>query len=320
MEFIGCGALNWDSFFEVKDLSELSYKGKPFLPGREISLSPDEFASLFSFLKKRGEFKVSLPGGSAANTIYALSKWGFKTGFIGAVGEDEAGEKILEALKANGVDTSFVKKGGKTSQALIVIDEKKDRFIAVCPGTAEQLLRSEHFLDFSFECGLLHFSSFASNTGFEFQKSLLKMQIPKISFDPGEIYTAKGKEKISSFLKKTRYLFITQEELELLGESPVHLLEQGIKVVFLKQGKKGASFYQKGLMGRVSAISCRRIKDNTGAGDYFNAGVLAGLKSELSVDRAVELGCRVAALSLADYGSLSLPSKSLFQKLLTLVK
>jgi ribokinase len=35
------------------------------------------------------DFRLS-PGGSAANTIYALAKLGVSTGFIGAVGGDKA--------------------------------------------------------------------------------------------------------------------------------------------------------------------------------------------------------------------------------------
>ena len=31
------------------------------------------------------------PGGSAANTIYGLAKLGVKTGFIGAIGDDDQG-------------------------------------------------------------------------------------------------------------------------------------------------------------------------------------------------------------------------------------
>jgi len=121
-------------------------------------------------------------------------------------------------------------------------------------------------------------------------------------------------------LKKSLYLFITEKELELLGTTPAELLNKGVKTIFLKLGEKGASFYQKRLIGRVSAIRCREIKDNTGAGDYFDAGVLAGLKLGLSIERAVELGCHIAALSLSNYGSLALPSADVFQKLLTLVK
>ena len=35
------------------------------------------------------------PGGSAANTIYGLAKLGVRTGFVGAIGDDEQGETCL---------------------------------------------------------------------------------------------------------------------------------------------------------------------------------------------------------------------------------
>ena len=174
IEFIGCGALNLDTFFEVEDLSNLNFEGIALLPGREISLSSSEFSAFYFFLKKKTTPVACLPGGSSANTIFALSKWGFKTAFVGAVGKDKAGEKILNFLYSSGVNTSFIFKGGTTSQALIVIDKKRDRFIAVSPGTAENLLQPSLLNKLPVKTALFHFSSFASSSGFEFQKSIVE--------------------------------------------------------------------------------------------------------------------------------------------------
>ena len=50
------------------------------------------------------------PGGSAANSIYWLSKLGATTGFIGAVGSDREGEQILEHMEETGTDISRIRK------------------------------------------------------------------------------------------------------------------------------------------------------------------------------------------------------------------
>ena len=326
VDFVGCGALNWDYFFEINDLNSLCYGNYSLVPGREIALSENEFENFFSFLKRKAKLVTSLHGGSSANTIYALAKWGFQTGFIGGVGEDEEGEKILDAFKEKGIDISFVFKKGKTSKAIIIIDKHKNRFIAVCPGSAESFLLEQKskikqslINNFS-KHTIFHFTSFASETGFEFQIDILKALSQKISFDPGEIYALKGKEKLLPFFKKTFLLFITDTELEILNENISTFLEMGINTICLKQGKRGASFYQKGKIGVMSAILVDKVVDNTGAGDYFNAGVLAGLKLKLPMEKALELGCYVASMSLKAYGSLSLPSKREFEKLVSLVK
>ncbi len=44
------------------------------------------------------------PSGSSANTIYGLAKLGLRTGFIGAVGDDDRGREIVGDLKSVEVD------------------------------------------------------------------------------------------------------------------------------------------------------------------------------------------------------------------------
>ena len=42
-DFAGCGALNWDIFFEVEDLSELKIEHLKISPGREVVLERKRF-------------------------------------------------------------------------------------------------------------------------------------------------------------------------------------------------------------------------------------------------------------------------------------
>ncbi|MCX7597139.1 MAG: PfkB family carbohydrate kinase, partial [Fischerella sp.] len=46
------------------------------------------------------------PGGAPANVACALVKLGIPAGFIGCVGEDEAGNELVELLQKTGVDTT----------------------------------------------------------------------------------------------------------------------------------------------------------------------------------------------------------------------
>ncbi|MBU2009680.1 MAG: carbohydrate kinase family protein, partial [Chloroflexi bacterium] len=69
------------------------------------------------------------PGGSAANTIYALARLGVATGFIGAVGDDEEGRRLIADLEGQGVDTSHiaVKPGVPTGTIFGLVDKKGHR-------------------------------------------------------------------------------------------------------------------------------------------------------------------------------------------------
>lgn len=315
---IGCGALNWDIFFEVETIENLRFGEIKLEAGREYLLERRKFLEVYAELKKKAKLVFEGGGGSSANTIYCLAKLGFNTFFLGAVGKDEFGEKVLYELKEVGVETKGIKKGGTTSLALILLDKNKDRTILVSPGTAENFLTFEK--DPFYPLGLYHFSSLASSSGQTYQMTLLQNLPQKISFDPGEIYTSKGKEFLKPFLEKTKYLFLTAKELFQSGYSKETLWERGIWALFLKKGKEGAEVYTKKTNIKSSVFPTKQIVDNTGAGDYFNAGVLAGLLLGLSLDKTLSLGLYMASKSLRDYGRRGLPSKAEFKKFLSRLK
>ncbi len=317
-DFVGCGALNWDIFFEVEDLEVLKEKNIQAIPGGEIALERKEFLGVLNFLEKKGNFLFEGGGGSAANTLYALSLWGFRCSFLGAVGEDSFGKKILEEFSSVNLVSEYIIKKGTTSLALIILSPYRDRFILVSPGDAEKYLPSLLSTKV-LPTGVYHFSSFASKEGRNFQLNLLSKVNP-LCFDPGRIYTALGWEFLLPWLKKTKHLFITEEELSMLDKNPYDLLELGIEKIFLKQGKKGATLVSRDRVITASSLKVERIVDNTGAGDYFNAGVLAGIALGLPDERALNLGIYTAGISLRDYGRRGCLNKKEFQNYVSLLK
>ncbi len=317
-DFIGCGALNWDIFFDTEDLIKIKFESFSFYPGREIIIERKKFFKLLNLLEKKGNFLFECGGGSSANTIYALSCWGFKNAFVGAVGKDNYGEKILYELEKIGVETNFIVKEGETSLALIILDRKKDRFIAVSPGNSEIFIKKIKIDKLSLN-GFFHFSSFASQAGQNFQRRLLKDISFKISFDPGEIYAALGKDFLLPWFKKTQILFLSEYEFKKIGLSFNELFDLGIEKIFLKRGKEGAIFISKEEKIEAPVYPSQKIVDNTGAGDYFNAGVLAALKLGLKNEKALKLGIFSASISLRNYGRKGCLTKEEFQNSINLL-
>ncbi len=312
----GCGALNWDIFFEVPSLEVLQnipsvdFEVKP---GCEVAVSREKFLKVLSELEKHGKRIFSCGGGSSANTIFALSQLGFKTGFIGVCGVDDFGELVLKELSQAKVDLGLVERHGETSLALIVLDASRDRFIIVSPGSAEAQFQKESFLvrakeRLLRERALLHLSSLASQAGQDFQKRLLFELSPKervalfVSFDPGQVYTKKGRNFLLEFLPHVDVFFSTEDELFEAGLNFNEIFNHSVLVLFLKRGKKGAKALTKDFELSQEALLPEKVVDNTGAGDYFNAGVLAGLMFGKTLDKALYLGALLASLSLSDYG------------------
>ena len=72
------------------------------------------------------------PGGAPANVACALVKLGTSAGFIGAVGEDEAGNTLVKLLEDVGVDIMGVQRHSTapTRQVYVVRDLGGDRTFA----------------------------------------------------------------------------------------------------------------------------------------------------------------------------------------------
>ena len=77
-------------------------------------------------------------GGPAATAAVALARLGVEVAFVGAVGDDEAGEAIHAGLAREGVDVSRldVVAGARSPQSTILVGPDGDRTIVHLPGTA----------------------------------------------------------------------------------------------------------------------------------------------------------------------------------------
>lgn len=310
---VGFGALNLDLIFEVKDLKSISSKGSRLEPGKESFGSDEEFASLLEQLKQFGTLKSKSGGGSAANTIVALGRMGFPTKFIGKVGEDEEGNFLLESLKPAQID--MIRRGQKSGVCLVILDRRQDRFLFVRSNANSTLTADEIDFDAIEDISWLHLTSFVGEPPFEAQKVLLNRLDPsvKVSMDPGEIYAEKGLGEILPLIKRCHLLFLTEREVEVLTHQDLHagielLMKAGPSVVVCKQGSRGSHVFTGERDFKVPAIQVE-VVDNTGAGDVYNAGFLAGVFLGRSLEESALFGTVMAAKSVAGYGRERYPTK-----------
>lgn len=296
IEVIGFGALNMDQLHKV---ARILSDGEATVADRILS-----------------------PGGSAANTIYGLAKLGVSTGFIGAVGDDEAGRMLLDDFRSVGVDTGQIRvKGAKTGVTLCLTDKRGQRAIYVSPGANSLVERGDIDIDYIKQARILHLTSFAGERQLELQRQLVE-RIPsavKVSFAPGSIYAARGLEALDPILKRTYVLFLNREEIEVLtGEGfqqGAHsCLGRGCHVVAVTLGKgikrEGATIVcYLATSDREYMIEAKRAKrakktgDTVGAGDAFAAGFLFGLAQDKDLEECGYLGELVAQSSIARPGA-----------------
>jgi ribokinase len=301
---VGFGAMNLDALYQVESV----------LADNETTIKEHQ----------------SLPGGSAANTIYGLAKLGISTSFIGAVGNDKEGELLLQDLREVGVDTSQikVKEHAKTGSVLGLTDSHGNRALYVAAGANSLLAREDISLEHIEQAEITHLSSFVDDLQFELQKWIVSnlLQSVKISFTPGALYAIKGLKALAPLLSKTYLLFLNQNELyQLTGEDVLvgteSCLNQGCHIVAVTLGKGARLEIGKGIGHRtVTAVCYIRDANNeyaiesdsqamvsevdtTGAGDAFATGFLYGLLRGKGLEECGRLGGLVAQFSITKLGA-----------------
>ena len=297
VEIIGLGALNIDHIYRVDHI-------------------PDHEETVVNEAK-------SFPGGSAANTIYALAKLGMKTGYAGVIGDDEEGKRLLRDFQKVGVDTSQIKikTGAKTGSIIYIIERQGKRSICVLPGANSLLTLEDLDLTYLNQAKWLHLSSFAEKKQFKVLAELVDRlgSSTKLSFAPGVLHTAK--DIISPILKRTQILFLNQHEMWHLTAQDVSdgaesCLKQGCHIIVVTLG--GGAELKLGSQ-TINAVAYIRDKekeyfieptgrevieeDKIGTGDAFAAGFLYGLLKGKGIRQCGSLGDIVARFSLTRQGA-----------------
>jgi ribokinase len=313
LDVIGFGALNLDFIYEVDSLDRIA-AGEPELrPGRELDTDAGSFLRIQEKVDRLGRFRVQAPGGSAANTISALSRMGFRTGFIGKVGIDPEGQALLAEMK--GTDLRGVVRGDRSGRCLCILDADRDRFMMLQPNANDNLSEEEVNHGFAGAARYVHLTSFVGEAPFAAQKALVAQMSPAVqmTFDPGEIYARRGLDASRPIIQRCQVIFSTEKEIEALtGEGCVsgsqRLLGMGPSIIACKRGERGVSLFTH--TDRIDLPpEPVEVVDNTGAGDVFNAGFLAGLLLNRPLIECGRFGIRIASRSLRGFGRSHYPNK-----------
>jgi ribokinase len=311
MDVIGFGALNVDLFYEVKSLKPFGIKA-----GSEEASKPT-LDKVLMLLEKTGTLKDKSGGGSAANTVYALSEMGFDTGYIGKVGEGKNGGFLIDSLGS--IDKSKILKSGESGLCIALLDETRDRANLIFPNANDTLNYDEIDIDYAKSAKFLHMTSFVGEIPFEAQIKLAAEldQSTLVSFDPGEIYAKKGLEKLLPILKNCFIIFPTEREIKLMTgkeykEGAEELLKY-VSIVACKRGENGTYTLTRDVEYELSFEKIKPV-DKTGAGDVYAAAFLAGILHEKPLNNCAIFAQKAAAQSIIGYGREKYPDKRFLEE------
>ena len=297
LDIVGFGAMNIDHLYKV---DEIVADGEQSVNGFE-----------------------SLPGGSAANTIYGLAKLGVKAGFVGAIGIDDDGEELIKDFKNVAVDTSQIriKQEVKTGSTICLSDRLGGRAIYVSPGANNLLGPEDIDLAYLNQSQMVHLSSFADDRQFNLQVGVTeKLSISvTVSLAPGMLYVTRGLKALVPLLERAHIVFMNREEIErLTGDGfksgAREIVKSGCRIVVVTLGKG----LDKGKVGMVTAyiydgkeeyevesekVTSKLPLESTGAGDAFAAGFIFGFLRGKRLEECGLLGDIMASFGIRAIGA-----------------
>lgn len=267
------------------------------------------------------------PGGAVFNTAIGLGRLGVQTQFLCGMSSDFLGDILRDALTASGVDHSpspsmvapctvaFVKLVEGQATYAFYDENSAMRTMTVAPAVAAEAL---------FFGGI---SLVGDGCGEAFEALMLREAPARVTMiDPNirpsfiQDVTA-YRTRVDRMMAAADIIKLSDEDLHWMeGEGDLAdlargLVAKGAKLVCITEGSKGVTGYTADHTVFVAAQKAE-VVDTVGAGDTFNAGLLAGLDragcltkarvaalTEDEIHAALTLGARAAAVTVARAGA-----------------
>ena len=253
-----------------------------------------------------GQFVGRLPGGPAANYACAASRLGLKPASLSTVGDDEAGQIIIDGFESFGVATEhvLVKSGVDTHFTVILVEPSGERSIIVVPmydqrysdETLQQALsqvRAMHIMPSNAD-SFVQMAEIARANGV-----LVMIDVEAtIGADMATLKRILGYVDIASFNERG-LTAITGEEATVSGARA--MLDYGPHMAVVTLGKKGALAVTAEQSAQVPGLVVQ-AKDTTGAGDTFNAAFMTATLRQYPLERRLAFANAAAALSVTGMG------------------
>jgi fructokinase len=271
------------------------------------------------------------PGGAVFNTAIALGRLGAPSSFFCGLSRDLFGDMLRDALAASDVGADYaISCDRPCTLAFVKLVEGQASYAFYDTGTALRMLTPEALPQLGADVEALFFGGISlvgEPCGSAFEalavregKTRAVMMDPNIR--PSFITDEAGyRDRLDRMLALSDVVKLSDEDLRwICGEGEIgalarQLLDRGPKVICITEGAKGA----RGVTatGEVHVAAPKvEVADTVGAGDTFNAGVLAALhragvltKPALAqlddrlLTEALELGVRAAAVTVSRPGA-----------------
>jgi adenosine kinase len=271
-------------------------------PGRfRDHILPDKIHMLnVSFLvpQMRREF-----GGCAGNIAYNLKMLGGDAYAMGTIGHDFS--PYAEWMDDNALDRRYLRpiSGAYTAQAYITTDLDDNQITAFHPGAMNHSHENDVPTDAGIRIGIV--APDGRDGMVQHARQFADAGIPFI-FDPGQGLPMFNGEELLDFVSKARWLAVNDYEAQLFVERTGRSLEalaRGLDAVVVTRGAHGSHVYTGGSVIEVPAAKVAGVKDPTGCGDAYRAGLLYGLVNGCDWETTGRIASLMGAIKIEHPGT-----------------
>ena len=256
-----------------------------------------------------GHVKVSF-GGVCRNIAENLARVGVKTEFISILGDDENGKAILEHSKRLGynMENSVLLEGESTPTYMAILNQNGEMESAVVDMDSLNKM-TPSFIDEKREVFENSEYVVVGSDGPELLEYILKKYEGKCKFilDPVSAKKAEGLRHLIKYfhtIKPNRFetealcgfKIETNEDLRKAGR---FFIEQGVKNVFISLDSDGIYYItSEGEEGTLACCEAINVKNVTGAGDSFVAGIGYGYMNNLSIKDTLKYAVAMSIITI----------------------
>ena len=275
----------------------------------------EESLRLLGILTKKYGIKKQAGGGSAANTLYAVSQFGGNAFFSCKVASDETGDFFLKELGDQKIQTNSQTQcdDGLTGRCLIMISPDAERTMHTYLGVSETISEQELDLgaakssEYIYIEGYFVTSPSAKLAAIELKQFAEKNQIKTaMTFsDPAMVeYFLDGINDVLG--EGVDLLFCNEQELKLWAGTEdfaeaCEKMKTKAKQFAITRGAEGALLFDGSKYINVDAHAVKAV-DTNGAGDMFAGAFLYALTQGKDFETAGNLASLASATVVANFG------------------
>lgn len=242
-------------------------------------------------------------GGPAATAAVAAAKLGAKVDFIGRVGDDDTGARLLTELESLGVNTRYTRiiKGARSSQSAVMVDASGERVIANYP-SPDLPAEADWLQDIDFSQWDIVLADVRWHDGAKQAFTLARLQGVQTLLDADVT-----PQDIAELIALSDHAAFSAPGLQRLTQmdNPIDALKKAQTLtnghVYVTQGREGCYWLENDELCHQPGFTVE-VVDTTGAGDVFHGALVVSLGQQEPSRDAVRFASAVAALKCTKPG------------------